>query len=62
MMTGHGDVEIAVSLLKKGAFDFLTKPVKTDNLMSTINKAYSSSKELVDSKNLLLILNFLQLN
>ena len=56
MMTGHGDVEIAVSLLKKGAFDFLTKPVKTDNLMSTINKAYSSSKDLVDSKNF--IINF----
>ena len=56
MMTGHGDVEIAVSLLKKGAFDFLTKPVKTDNLMSTINKAYSLSRELVDSKKF--IINF----
>ena len=49
MMTGHGIIEIAVSLLKKGAFDF-NQTSETDNLMSTINKAYSSSKELVDSK------------
>jgi len=48
MITGHGTVETAVKALKKGAWDFLTKPVERDTLYHTVEKAvahYTLSNE-----------------
>jgi DNA-binding NtrC family response regulator len=39
MMTAFGTVESAVEAMKHGAFDYLTKPVKTDELLVTVQKA-----------------------
>ncbi len=39
MMTAFGTVESAVEAMKQGAFDYLTKPVKTDELLVTVQKA-----------------------
>jgi DNA-binding NtrC family response regulator len=39
MMTAFGTVESAVEAMKHGAFDYLTKPIKTDELLVTIEKA-----------------------
>jgi DNA-binding NtrC family response regulator len=39
MMTGFGTVESAVDAMKHGAFDYLTKPVKRDELLVTVQKA-----------------------
>jgi len=39
MMTAFGTVESAVEAMKQGAFDYLTKPVKTDELLVTVKKA-----------------------
>ncbi len=39
MMTAFGTVESAVEAMKRGAFDYLTKPIKTDELLVTIEKA-----------------------
>ncbi len=39
MMTGFGTVESAVEAMKHGAFDYLTKPIKTDELLVTVQKA-----------------------
>jgi len=39
MMTAFGTVESAVEAMKNGAFDYLTKPVKTDELLVTVQKA-----------------------
>ena len=39
MMTAFGTVESAVDAMKQGAFDYLTKPIKTDELLVTIEKA-----------------------
>jgi len=39
MMTAFGTVESAVEGMKQGAFDYLTKPIKTDELLVTIEKA-----------------------
>ena len=47
-MTGHGDVQLAVSALKMGAFDFLTKPISTESLSSNILQAYEKSEELLE--------------
>ncbi|MEZ5659924.1 MAG: sigma-54 dependent transcriptional regulator [Burkholderiaceae bacterium] len=37
MMTGHGDVDVAVSAMKSGARDFLTKPVPLEHIARLIS-------------------------
>jgi DNA-binding NtrC family response regulator len=44
MITGHGTVEKAVKALKKGAWDFLTKPVDRDTLYPTVERAIEHYK------------------
>jgi DNA-binding NtrC family response regulator len=39
MISGHGDIEIAVEAIKKGAFDFLEKPLDLNRLLITIRNA-----------------------
>jgi len=39
MISGHGDIEIAVDCLKKGAFDFLSKPPDLNRLLNTVRIA-----------------------
>lgn len=39
VMTGHGSIESAVEAMKKGAVDYLTKPVAFDQLRIVIKKA-----------------------
>ncbi len=39
VMTAHADVENAMASIKLGAFDYLTKPFKLDQLMAAINRA-----------------------
>lgn len=42
-MTGHGDLETAVDVMRSGAFDFVTKPFSTPELMKKIESALASS-------------------
>ncbi|MFM8551512.1 MAG: sigma-54-dependent transcriptional regulator [Nitrospiraceae bacterium] len=39
LMTGFGSVESAIEAMKQGAYDYLTKPVKTDELVMVAEKA-----------------------
>lgn len=39
ILTGHGTIEDAVSAMRSGAFDFLTKPVNLDHLSLLIKRA-----------------------
>ncbi len=39
VMTAYGDVEVAVSCMRRGAFDFLSKPVNFDVLENTLKNA-----------------------
>ena len=39
MLTGHGDIAMAVRALKSGAFDFITKPFNDQNLIEQIQIA-----------------------
>jgi DNA-binding NtrC family response regulator len=52
ILTGHGTVQTAVEAMKLGAYDFLTKPFKMEELKAVIEKALEKKKLL--SENLLL--------
>ncbi|MCE2028414.1 sigma-54-dependent transcriptional regulator [Sessilibacter corallicola] len=39
LMTGYGDVSIAVDALKHGVYDFIEKPFEADHLLEAINRA-----------------------
>ncbi len=40
ILTGEGNIDIAVQAMKAGAVDFLEKPYKADALLETIDKAF----------------------
>lgn len=44
-ISGHGDVPLAVRVMKAGAVDFLTKPFNDQVLLESINKALRLDKE-----------------
>ncbi len=39
VLTGYVDIEIAVSAMKKGCFDYITKPIKREELMDVVRDA-----------------------
>jgi FixJ family two-component response regulator len=41
-LTGHGDIPMSVRAVKNGAFDFLTKPVRRDDLLKAVAAALAS--------------------
>jgi FixJ family two-component response regulator len=45
-ITGHGDIHMSVSALKKGAVNFLEKPFNGDELLQSISEALALSREL----------------
>ncbi|MBX2885160.1 MAG: response regulator [Granulosicoccus sp.] len=47
MVTGHGDVPMAVRAMKKGAFEFLQKPFNDQILLDTIISAIKHHKSVV---------------
>jgi FixJ family two-component response regulator len=46
-ITGHGDVPTTVQAMKAGAFDFLTKPLKHDVLLTVIRQALERSRAVL---------------
>lgn len=40
LMTAHGSVDSAVEAMRKGAFDYLEKPLERDNLVLTLKRAF----------------------
>lgn len=44
MISAHGTLDMAVSATKKGAYDFISKPFKTDVLLHTIRRALSEAR------------------
>jgi DNA-binding NtrC family response regulator len=40
MMTAHGTVDSAVGAMKRGAFDYLEKPLERENLLITLKRAF----------------------
>ena len=44
MISGHGNIETAVSAIKRGAYEFLEKPFKSDRLLLVIERALETSQ------------------
>jgi two-component system, LuxR family, response regulator FixJ len=45
-LTGHGDIPMSVQAVKNGAFDFLTKPVRREDLLKTVTAALAAEDAL----------------
>lgn len=43
MISGHGNIETAVSAIKRGAYDFLEKPFKSDRLLLVVDRALEAA-------------------
>ena len=50
VITGHGDVHMAVEAMKNGAIDFIEKPFSDDVLIESISRAASRAAERVQSE------------
>ena len=46
ILTGHGDIEMAVQAVRLGAFEFFEKPFKHDRLIETVERAEKELEEL----------------
>ncbi|MFM9422712.1 MAG: hypothetical protein RIR06_1173 [Bacteroidota bacterium] len=52
IMTGHGDIETAVEALKRGAYDFVQKPLDLNRILVTVRNAMSHEMLVQESKSL----------
>jgi two-component system response regulator FixJ len=47
LITGHGDIDMAVTALKAGAADFIEKPTDDERLLSSIRSAVTGAREVL---------------
>ncbi len=52
MLTAYGSVETAIEALKLGAFDYVTKPFKVDELLITVQRALDYQRALTENEDL----------
>jgi len=52
MISGHGTIETAVDCIKKGAYDFIAKPLDLNRLMITMRNALDKSTLIQETKTL----------
>jgi DNA-binding NtrC family response regulator len=52
MITGYGTVEAAIAAIRRGAFDFLTKPLIDEELLLAIERALNQQKVIEENKTL----------
>jgi len=52
MISGHGNIETAVSALKRGAYDFIEKPFKSDRLVVVVERALEAASLKRENKRL----------
>lgn len=50
MISGHGNIDTAVEAIKKGAFDFIEKPLDLNRLLITIRNAMDKSSLITEAK------------
>jgi DNA-binding NtrC family response regulator len=52
MLTAYGSVETAIEAMKLGAFDYVTKPFKVDELLLTLQRALDYKRALAENSRL----------
>lgn len=52
LVTGHGDVAMAVAALRDGAFDFVTKPFAADHLAASVARALAHRALVLENRRL----------
>ncbi|MFA6582221.1 MAG: sigma-54 dependent transcriptional regulator, partial [Paludibacter sp.] len=52
MISGHGNIETAVECIKKGAFDFIEKPIDLNRLLITVRNALERKNLVTETKTL----------
>ncbi len=50
MISGHGNIETAVECIKKGAFDFIEKPIDLNRLLITVRNALDKTTLIAETK------------
>jgi len=50
MISGHGNIDTAVDSIKKGAFDYIEKPLDLNRLLITIRNAMDKSNLVIETK------------
>ncbi|MDN3716958.1 sigma-54-dependent transcriptional regulator [Vibrio breoganii] len=52
LITGHGDISMAVEAMHKGAYDFIEKPFATDRLLDTTKRAIEKRQLTIENQRL----------
>ncbi|MBO7249518.1 MAG: sigma-54-dependent Fis family transcriptional regulator, partial [Bacteroidales bacterium] len=52
MMSGHGDIDTAVDCIKKGAYDFIQKPLDLNRILITLKNATDKTELVKETKTL----------
>ncbi|MHC5307048.1 sigma-54-dependent transcriptional regulator [Bartonella sp. LJL80] len=55
LITGHGDIDMAVDAIRKGAYDFLAKPYDNDRLVEAIRRAGEMRRLVLENRKLRLL-------
>ncbi|MBN2165589.1 MAG: sigma-54-dependent Fis family transcriptional regulator [Marinilabiliaceae bacterium] len=50
MISGHGNIDTAVDAIKKGAYDFIEKPLDLNRILVTIRNAFEKKELVVETK------------
>lgn len=50
MISGHGTIETAVEAIRKGAYDFISKPLDLNRLLITLRNAMDKSRLVTETK------------
>jgi two-component system C4-dicarboxylate transport response regulator DctD len=52
MITGHGDIQVAVEAMRRGAYDFIEKPFEPDRFLEVVRRASEKRKLVLDNRQL----------